>query len=74
MTKIFLQTLHFHIPGLTVFEASKDRPGDKRKRLKNDDSSDVDGYLGPWGKFVDEKTVIKPSEVSNINTNNRDWS
>ncbi|XP_064617286.1 pre-mRNA-processing factor 17-like isoform X2 [Liolophura sinensis] len=48
--------------GLTVFEASKDRPGDKRKRLKNPDASDIEGYLGPWGKFVDEKTTMKPDE------------
>ncbi|GAB1607600.1 pre-mRNA-processing factor 17-like [Argonauta hians] len=47
---------------LTVFEKTKCRPGDKRKRLKNDDAGDVDGYLGPWGKFVDEQTVMKPSE------------
>ena len=47
-----------------MFEATKKRPGDKRKREKNPDASDIDGYLGPWGKFVDEKTVIKPSEVT----------
>jgi pre-mRNA-processing factor 17 len=51
------------LTGLTVFEANKRREGDKRKRLKNDDAADIDGYLGPWGKFVDEKTVMKPSEV-----------
>ncbi|KAL3882404.1 hypothetical protein ACJMK2_028747 [Sinanodonta woodiana] len=48
--------------GLTVFEANKKRPEDKRKRLWNDDPGDLEGYLGPWGKFVDEKTVMKPSE------------
>ncbi|CAH1799522.1 unnamed protein product [Owenia fusiformis] len=48
--------------GKTVFESIDVRPGDKRKRLKNTDAGDIDGYLGPWGKFVDEKTVIKPSE------------
>lgn len=47
---------------LTVFEATKARPGDKRKRLRNDNAGDIDGYLGPWGKFVDEKTVMKPNE------------
>lgn len=55
--------MHCSLIGLTVFEAAKQREGDKRKRLKNDDASDIDGYLGPWGKFVDEKTVMKPSEV-----------
>ncbi|KAK3583940.1 hypothetical protein CHS0354_033725 [Potamilus streckersoni] len=48
--------------GLTVFESNKKRPEDKRKRLWNDDPTDLEGYLGPWGKFVDEKTVMKPSE------------
>ena len=51
------------LPGLTVFESAKARPGDKRKRQRNNDAGDIDGYLGPWGKFVDEKTVMKPSEV-----------
>jgi pre-mRNA-processing factor 17 len=49
--------------GLTVFEVSKKRPGDMRKRQKNSDPSDIEGYLGPWGKYVDEKTVMRPSEV-----------
>ncbi|ELU00239.1 hypothetical protein CAPTEDRAFT_169920 [Capitella teleta] len=48
--------------GLTVFEATKKRPGDKRKRHRNADPADVEGYLGPWGKFVDEKLVAKPTE------------
>ncbi|XP_064629751.1 pre-mRNA-processing factor 17-like [Lineus longissimus] len=48
--------------GLTVFEAASKRPGDKRKRVKNTDPSDIEGYLGPWGKYVDEKTVMRPSE------------
>jgi len=47
---------------LTVFEATKKRAGDKRKRQRNEDASDVEGYLGPWGKFVDEKTVMVPDE------------
>lgn len=52
--------------GVTVFEKTKQREGDKRKKLKNDDPADIDGYLGPWGKYVDEKTVMKPSEVCQI--------
>ncbi|XP_061195826.1 pre-mRNA-processing factor 17-like [Saccostrea echinata] len=48
--------------GKTVFESTKKRPEDKRKRLRNDDPGNVEGYLGPWGKFVDEKTVMKPNE------------
>ncbi len=50
-------------PGLSVFEACAKRAGDKRKRERNTDPGDVEGYLGPWGKYVDEKTVMKPSEV-----------
>ena len=46
-----------------MFEWSEKREADKRKRQRNSDASDVDGYLGPWGKFVDEKTTLKPSEV-----------
>ena len=52
-----------YFAGVTVFEALKKREGDKRKRQKNDNPHDIEGYLGPWGKFVDEKTVMKPSEV-----------
>lgn len=48
--------------GVTVFEKMKKRPGDKRKRVKNDDAADIDGYLGPWGKYVDEETVSRPKE------------
>ena len=49
--------------GLTAFEKSKKRPEDKRKRHLNDNPSDMEGFLGPWGKFVDEQTVMKPNEV-----------
>ncbi|RWS12183.1 hypothetical protein B4U79_03317 [Dinothrombium tinctorium] len=33
----------------------------KRKRLKNFDSSDIEGYTGPWAKYEDEVNVSKPS-------------
>ena len=46
-----------------MFEITQKRPEDKRKRLRNSDPADIEGYLGPWGKFVDEKTVMKPNEV-----------
>ena len=52
------------LAGMTVFEEIKKRPGDKRKRNRNMDATDLDGFTGPWGKFKDEKTVAKPSEVS----------
>ena len=35
----------------TVFEAVKARPKDKRKREKNDDPTDIEGFLGPWGEL-----------------------
>ncbi|OAF69363.1 Pre-mRNA-processing factor 17 [Intoshia linei] len=46
----------------SVFEKTPKREKDKRKRLRNCDASDLEGYLGPWGKYVDEETVSKPSE------------
>lgn len=48
--------------GKTVFESVALRPADKRKRNKNDNASDIEGFLGPWGGYVDEKRVLKPSE------------
>ena len=59
-----MTTLWLGISGLTVFEASKKRPGDKRKKERNMDPSDLEGFLGPWAKYKDEQTVMKPSEVS----------
>lgn len=47
---------------VTVFETTKVRPLDKRKRKKNADPSDIDGFLGPWGGFVDEQKIAKPTE------------
>lgn len=46
----------------TVFEDVKARPKDKRKREINGDPTDIEGFLGPWGKFKDEVTTSKPSE------------
>lgn len=36
---------------------------EKRKKFKENDASNIDGFLGPWAKYVDEKEVAKPSEV-----------
>lgn len=47
---------------LTVFEKTKPRPGDKRKKAKNNDPSDIDGFAGPWAPYKDEKRNIKPTE------------
>ncbi|XP_041354236.1 pre-mRNA-processing factor 17-like [Gigantopelta aegis] len=47
--------------GLTVFETNPQKAA-KRKKMQNRDPSDIEGYLGPWGKYQDEQTVMKPSE------------
>ncbi|XP_055381264.1 pre-mRNA-processing factor 17 [Condylostylus longicornis] len=46
--------------GKTVFESPK--PKKKRKQEKNDNPEDVEGFVGPWGKYVDEQTVARPNE------------
>lgn len=33
-----------------------------RKRIKNDDPTDIDGFKGPWARFQDEKHTSRPSE------------
>ncbi|XP_070567787.1 pre-mRNA-processing factor 17-like [Ptychodera flava] len=47
--------------GRTVFESTKQRAGDKRKKATANDPSDIEGFEGPWATFVDEKRVMKPS-------------
>lgn len=46
-----------------MFETGQ-RKIEKRKKFKENDASNIDGFLGPWAKYVDEKEVAKPSEVS----------
>jgi hypothetical protein len=49
----------------TVFEAddkSNKRPKDSRKRDANKDSSDIEGYNGPWAKYENEELVSHPPE------------
>ncbi|KAI6203118.1 39S ribosomal protein L52, mitochondrial [Aphelenchoides besseyi] len=46
--------------GVSLFE-SKKTGGEKRKRVTNYDSSDLDNYTGPWAKYINEETVAKPS-------------
>lgn len=48
--------------GKTVFENTALRFSDKRKRHRNNNPSDIEGFLGPWGGYIDEKRVVKPSE------------
>ena len=38
----------------------------KRKRVKNDDAGDIEGWKGPWAKYKDEKTM----EETNTNYEN----
>ena len=47
----------------TVFEKIPARPQDKRKRVRKNNPEDIEGFLGPWGGFVDEVKVAKPDEV-----------
>jgi pre-mRNA-processing factor 17 len=49
--------------GRTIFETNIKRSNDKRKKEKNYDSSDVEGFQGPWSTYADEITVSRPSEV-----------
>lgn len=46
-----------------MFESGKKTGLEKRKMVKNWDPTDVDGYTGPWAKYVDEELVSKPDEV-----------
>lgn len=48
--------------GKTVFENTTLRASDKRKRYRNNDAADIEGFLGPWGGYIDEKRVVKPNE------------
>ena len=47
----------------TVFESKPLRPKDKRRRDRNDDPADVNGYLGPWAVYKDQILVAKPNEA-----------
>uniref|UniRef100_A0A3Q3Q595 Pre-mRNA-processing factor 17 n=1 Tax=Monopterus albus TaxID=43700 RepID=A0A3Q3Q595_MONAL len=47
--------------GLTVFESGH-KKSEKRKKVKGGDAGEIDTFLGPWAKYVDEKDVAKPSE------------
>ena len=85
--------------GMTFFETSKKRPGERpredrnnaaaagdqsvedeesedvnqdvttvetnkrRKKIKNNDAGDVEGFHGPWAPYVNEITESRPSEV-----------
>lgn len=63
MYSVLVVSVLFPSSGLTVFETGQ-RKIEKRKKFKENDASNIDGFLGPWAKYVDEKEVAKPSEVS----------
>lgn len=46
-----------------MFETGQKKT-EKRKKFKENDASNIDGFLGPWAKYVDEKDAARPSEVS----------
>jgi len=46
----------------TVFEDNRKRPLDKRKKERNMDAGDIEGFLGPWAKYADEETVSRPGD------------
>lgn len=52
----------FSFKGVTVFESGHKKP-EKRKKVKGGDAGEIDNFLGPWAKYVDEKNVAKPTEV-----------
>lgn len=47
---------------MTTDEKREKNANAKRKKERNDDPSDVDGYLGPWATYKDQELVSKPSE------------
>lgn len=49
-------------PGLTVFESGQ-KKSEKRKKIKGGEAGEIDNFLGPWAKYIDEKDGAKPSEV-----------
>ena len=52
--------------GRTVFEMKRKEATEKRKKLKNYDPSDVEGFRGPWAEFENEIKVARPSEVRKL--------
>ncbi|KAL1494467.1 hypothetical protein ABEB36_010063 [Hypothenemus hampei] len=50
----------------TVFEKTHLRPLDKRKRKRNNNPDDIDGFLGPWGGYEDEERVSRPTDEEQV--------
>ncbi len=45
-----------------MFESGH-KKSEKRKKVKGGDAEEIDNFLGPWAKYVDEKDGAKPTEV-----------
>lgn len=50
----------YQTDGKTVFESP--RPKKMRKQEKNDKPEDIEGFLGPWGKYENEESVARPND------------
>ncbi|KAL2082216.1 hypothetical protein ACEWY4_022034 [Coilia grayii] len=53
--------------GQTVFETGP-KKSDKRKKVKGGEAADLEGFLGPWAKYQDEKEEPSPQR-----RNRRSW-
>ena len=38
----------------------------KRKRVKNDDAGDIEGWKGPWAKYKDEKSMEETNPAGEV--------
>jgi len=59
---VLLMNYYFVNLVVSVFETTKTRPKDKRKKDRKDDPSDVNGYMGPWANYKDQVLVSKPTD------------
>lgn len=50
----------YETDGKTVFESPL--PKNKRKQEKNDKPEDIEGFLGPWGRYENEESVARPND------------
>jgi pre-mRNA-processing factor 17 len=50
------------LKGVTVWEATRKRPQDKRKREGRGDAGDLENFKGPWARYADEQVIAAPSE------------
>lgn len=62
MVSFFQILISSQISELKPGTVSEKPSREKRKRLSNFDSGDIDGYTGPWAEYENEERVSKPSE------------